>query len=118
MKNLEQEIIQKAKEAIYTSISSAFTGYNNPLKNMVDNVISNHSSELEKIVDKSFAGILNDKEFVKELDNVMVKKMAQAILSNLGSEVQSAIDKLQQKNPVLKQEIEVAVSKLINKFNK
>ena len=114
---LETKILNTAKEAIYNSIAQAFTGYDNPLKNMIKHVIENNEDELSIIVDKSFKKILDDNEFRKELDNVMVKKMAQAILSNLSSEVQSTIDKLQQRNPVLKQEIEIAVAKLIKKYN-
>ena len=39
MMDLEKEILQKAKDAIYTSIISSFNGYNNPLKKIVDTVI-------------------------------------------------------------------------------
>lgn len=113
---LEEEILTRAKNAIYDSITKVFTEYHNPLKTLVTNVVEENKEALEKLVSKSFKNMIEGKNFQSEMETIMTKKLAQALLSQTGSEVQSVIDKINQKNPVLKQEIEVAVSKLIKKY--
>lgn len=110
-------IIQNTvNEAIKESVLKVATSYNSPVEQYIRQALTSNSEQITALLDKAFENLLKGKDFQKEVENVMTKKLAQSLLSAIPAEVSSVIDKLQSKNPVLKQEIEVAVSKLIKKY--
>lgn len=114
--NIEKIILDSIESSLKESVLKVATDYNSPIRGFIKDAIDNNHEKIESLLDKALKNLLNGKDFQKEMESVLVKKLSQSMLAEAGSEVQSAIADIQRKNPVLKQEIEVAISKLIKKY--
>lgn len=113
---IEKIIKNTLEDSIKEAIIKVATSYNSPVEAFIKEGLKKHEDKIVKLLDKAFENLLNGKDFQKEMENVLIKRLSQSILAEAGSSVQSVVSDIQRKNPVLKQEIEVAVSKIIKKY--
>lgn len=114
---IDQIIIKGIEDSIKEGVMKVATEYNSPVREYIKEALVRHEPKIVNLLDTAFDNLLKGKDFQKELENVLIKRLSQSILAEAGSEIQSVVSTIQQKNPVLKQEIEVAISKLITKYS-
>lgn len=113
---IEKIIKNTIEDSIKEAVIKVATSYNSPVEGYIKEALSKHQEKITKLLDKAFENLLSGKDFQKEMESVLVKRLSQSILAESGASVQSVISDIQRKNPVLKQEIEVAISKIIKKY--
>lgn len=113
---IEKIIKNTIEDSIKESIIKVAISYNSPVGEYIKEALANHKDKITKLLDKAFENLLSGKDFQKEMEVVLVKRLSQSILAESGAGIQSVISDIQRKNPVLKQEIEVAISKIIKKY--
>lgn len=116
MDKLEQRILETVDNSISQAITKEISGFDSPMRAIAKKVVDENSVKIKDLLSSALDSFLSSKEFKKEVDNVMMKKFAQQMLSNTSAEISSVVDKIQAKNPVLKQEIEVAIAKIIKSY--
>jgi hypothetical protein len=109
---LEKQIIQQARASIAEAIKESLTGYNSPLKSMIENVVSEHVSELKKIFGDAFTETIRDDAFKAIILEEFKHKVAKMLVSKLSGSVEKAVNALRS-NPVLNSQMILAIETIV-----
>jgi len=113
MSNLENDIINTARGAISESIVKELTGYNKPLNSLVSAVISDNKTDLYRLINDEFSGLLNSSVFKDELKLALNKKLASVLVSRMGGDLEKKVNELKS-NPETRAKVTLALSKMID----
>jgi lysophospholipase L1-like esterase len=110
---LEQDIVQKAQQAVGESIKSIFTSHNNPLYKLIVEIVNNHTNELKTLINDSFETVIRTEDFKKSILNAFSHKVAKTIISNNDGLFDKVANELKQ-DSIFKAKMQLAVSNVVN----
>lgn len=110
---LEQDILKAAQIAIGESITKALTGYSSPLQKLVDTVVSEHHTELKKLITDSFETVIRTEDFKKSITNAFSHKVARSVISNNDGLFDKVSNELKQ-DATFKAKMILAVETVVN----
>ena len=96
MKNLEQDVLRTIQLSVQEAINKSLTGYNNPLSKLVDEVITEHKTEMKQIITDSFESVLRTDEFKQGIREGFSHKVARTIISNNQGLIEKVTNELKQ----------------------
>ena len=104
----------EVKQILANSLKDALggTGYSNPTRKFVEEVIADNSSEIQSVVQTALKEVLSDGEFKAIVAEEFKRKVAKMLVSDLSGSVEKAVNSFRQ-NPTLKADMIKAIEKLI-----
>lgn len=114
--NFEQKVLDVIYETISTQIGSALSGYNSPLRKVVDGVVNKHYEKLQNDFESALLGVIDKKGFEKELRDCFQHVLAKQFVSSFTSTTDKAISTIKN-NQVLKAKMIVAIENIIKEYN-
>ena len=112
---MEQRIIETANKAIAEAIKSELIGYNKPLSNLTQKVITNNQEKLYELINNEFSGLLHSDGFKEELSQALNQKLAKTLVARMGGELESRVNELKQ-NPETRAKITLAIANIVNEL--
>lgn len=115
MSELDQVILNSAKNAISESVVKALTGYDSPLNKLCKSVIDRHLGELDTLVDTAVTNLICGDSFKLAIKENLEQKLARTLIERMGGELESQVNKLKS-NPETRARITLAISKIIKEL--
>jgi endonuclease III len=110
---MEKEILQTAQQAIATAITTELTGYNKPLSNLVNKVISENEDCLFALIDGEIKELISSGGFKNVLKSELQSKLAKVLINKTGGEFEKKVNELKQ-NPKTRAKITLAIDEIIS----
>ena len=111
--HLESDILGHVQKAVNESIKNALSGYNSPVIKLVNEVVSEHNSELKTIISDSFNEVIKKEDFKKSVVDAFSHKVSRSIISNNDGLFDKVANELKQ-DAVFKAKMAIAVSNVVN----
>jgi hypothetical protein len=113
--DLEQQILQAAKNGLNSAFEKELVGYNKPLSLLVQKVIDKNQSELFSLIDNEVVNLIGGTEFKQALKDELNRKLARTLIERMGGELESRVNELKQ-NPETRAKITLAISSIIREL--
>ncbi len=113
---MEKKILAQVNEAIKKSIVEVLTKYRGPLAELTERVILANEDELFNLINKEYKNLIDGGEFRKQLKIALNAKLAKTLVSRMGGELESQINKLKS-DPVTRSKITIAIDNVISEIN-
>ena len=117
MINIEQKIVDAAKDALDKAISESLVGYDSPLSKLCKDAIYKNEEPLRNIVNQCLSNVVNDDNFKKELTDALHKKIATTLVGRMGGELEATVNKLKS-NPETRAKVMLAMNSIIESIGK
>jgi len=112
---MEKEILEIIKRGLGTALGESLSRYNGPLPKLVDQVLEKHHSELYSLIDGEVVSLISSEEFKRSLKEALNQKLAKTLISRMGGEMESQINKLKA-DPTTRAKITVAIDRVISEL--
>ena len=109
---LEKQIRDQAAAGVRDAIKAELVGYNKPLNNLAESVINNNRNRLYDIMDAGINNLLDEEEFVVELQSSLNQKLARTLIQKFGGELEKQVNALKQ-NPETRAKIMLAITTIV-----
>ena len=103
-------------ESLAKAIPDALSGYQSPMKEIVNRVVNNHDSKIYELFSRNLEKALEDKGFEEIIFEEFQRKIAKNLVGKLEGEVEKSVDKYRQ-NPELKAKMIMAIQNMIKQHN-
>jgi|LakMenEpi03Aug12_release.lakeMendotaPanAssembly.Ray.scaffolds.fasta_scaffold835729_2 hypothetical protein len=113
---LEENILKRLGDNIGNQVDYAL-GRHKFYDDITKKILEKHSEKIEKTISLGIEKAFNNQDFVLEMEKTLNKKLAENIIQNFNSKVQSIVDTMRAKNPVFNEEIKIAITKILKKYN-
>ena len=92
------------------------SGYSNPLQEMVNEVIRDNADNLKSKISVMLAGVFDDKDFTKIVNEEFKHKVAKSLVGKLEGTVERSVEALRQ-DPTIKAKMVLAIENIVNKHS-
>lgn len=116
MNNLESQILAQVQKAMGESIQKELVGYNKPLSQLTEDVISKHKAELFDVIDGEVTSLIGGEGFKEALKSELNNKLARVLIQKMGGELEKQVNELKS-NPTTRAKITLAIESAIKDIN-
>lgn len=113
--DLEQQILQAAKNGLADAFNKELVGYNKPLSLLVKQVIDANQSELFSLINNEVVNLIGGTDFKEALKDELNRKLARTLIERMGGELESRVNELKQ-NPETRAKITLAISSIVREL--
>lgn len=113
--DLEQAILQAAKNGLSDAFNKELVGYNKPLSLLTQKVIEKHQGVIFSLIDDEVVKLIGGDDFKLALKDELNRKLARTLIERMGGELESRVNELKQ-NPETRAKITLAISQIIREL--
>ncbi len=115
MSDLEQQIVDATTKALTKAIAETLTGYDNPLKDLVEQVVAKREGVLKRHIATALDAVMDAGDFQEALQDAIRQKLARTLVSKTGGAIEKQINRLRS-DPTTQSRITLALETLIEEI--
>lgn len=110
---MKAELLGQCEKAISKCIVDSMGAYNSPLHSAVKDALSEHQSKLQIMASESVSDLVGSSEFKLLMQTEIKRKLAKALISQYGGEIEKTVAKLKQ-DPTSRAKMTVAIDAVMD----
>jgi hypothetical protein len=114
LSDFDKLILDTVRENLHKVIGDKLSGYDSPLKKMIEDAFKIHDQELRDLVYQSLGMAIKQEDFKIAVKQAFDHKIARCMVEHLSSSVDKAVNAIRS-DPTIKARMVLAIEEIINK---
>lgn len=109
---MKEQLLKECEKQIGKALSDALTSYNSPLIKAVQGSLDQVEPQLKTMANEAVSSLICDDEFKQIMQQEIKRKLAKVLISKIGGEVESTVNKLKA-DPATRARLTVAIDSVM-----